>query len=205
VRQSGPAALTSRIHWNFQPLALFTGRLQIDLQARGDLALQGQVAVGYRSIRFGNMQAELPATLIQAFYTPAALLSPTGTLRVSAAELELGGSGLAGEGKLVWLGAGGKFGGIGEVGDYRLVVNGRGPTAELRIDTLRGDIAVTAQGEWQAQGEGLLRLTGNITPGSREQTLRPLLAMLNAQNNNGQYSWSLNSRFSPAKFFGATP
>jgi hypothetical protein len=27
---------------------------------------------------------------------------------------------------------------------------------------------------------------------------------LNAQNNNGQYSWSLNSRFSPALLLGTT-
>jgi len=91
---------------------------------------------------------------------------------------------------------------MSEIGDYRLVVNGRGATAELRIETLRGDVGVTAQGEWQARGEGLVRLTGNIAPGNREPTLRPLLAMLNAQNNNGQYSWTLNSRLSLTEFFG---
>ena len=84
-------------------------------------------------------------------------------------------------------------------------MNGRGPTAELRIETLRGDVGVTAQGEWQTQGEGLVRLTGNVTPGSREQSLRPLLTMLNVQNNNGQYSWTLNNRFPAARFFGASP
>jgi hypothetical protein len=204
VRHSGPAALTSRIHWNFQPLALFTGRLQVELQARGDLAVKGQVALGYHTLHLGNIEAELPATLIQAFYTPAALLSPTGTLRASAAELELGRSGLAGEGKLTWLGAGGKFGGIGEIGDYQLVVSGQNGPANLRLETLRGDLRLDARGSWQLNTDGLLQLDGTLTAGPREAMLAPLLTMLNARKEGDRHAFQISTRLAPPAFLGGS-
>jgi len=43
-------------------------------------------------------------------------------------------SGLEGAVQLTWLGAGARMGGLSEAGDYRLLVNGRGATADLRIE-----------------------------------------------------------------------
>jgi hypothetical protein len=151
------------------------------------------------------VDATIPVGVLSAFNPAIDLVSPSGRLQITTPQATLTPAGLDGGMQLTWLGAGARMGGLSEVGDYRLVVNGRGPTAELRIETLRGEVGVTAEGEWQTQGEGLLRLSGNINPGSREQILRPMLTMLNAQNSNGQYSWSLNSRFSPAQLFGSTP
>ena len=167
--------------------------------------LNATLRIGYHHVSISDVDATIPVSVLSAFIPAIDLVAPSGRLQITAQQATLTPAGLDGGMQLTWLGAGARMGGLNEVGDYRLVVNGRGPTAELRIETLRGDVAVTAQGEWQAQGEGLVRLTGNVTPGNREQTLRPLLTMLNAQNNNGQYSWSLNSRFSPAQFFGTKP
>jgi len=167
--------------------------------------LNATLRIGYHHVSISDVDAAIPVSVLSAFIPAIDLVAPSGHLQITAQQATLTPAGLDGGMQLTWLGAGARMGGLNEVGDYRLVVNGRGPTAELRIETLRGDVGVTAQGEWQAQGEGLVRLTGNVTPGNREQTLRPLLTMLNAQNNNGQYSWSLNSRFSPAQFFGTKP
>ncbi len=206
VRSAGQERLQTRIAWSIQPLWLFAGKLQARFRSRDASApLNATLRIGYRHLSISDVDATVPVGVLRAFNPAIDLVSPSGRLHVTAPRATLTPTGLDGSMQLTWLDAGVRMGGLSEVGDYRLAVNGRGPTAELRIDTLRGDIGVTAQGEWQAQGEGQLRLTGNITPGNREQTLRPLLTMVNAQNNNGQYSWSLNSRFSPARLFGTTP
>jgi len=206
VQSVGQERMQTRIAWSIQPLWLFTGKLQTRLSSRdASSPLNATLRIGYRHVSIGDVDAAVPVSVLSAFIPAIDLVAPSGRLQITAPQATLTPAGLEGDIQLTWLGAGARMGGLSEVGDYRLVVNGRGATAELRIETLRGDVGVTAQGEWQTQGEGLVRLTGNIVPGSREQTLRPLLAMLNTQNNNGQYSWSLNSRFSTAQFFGATP
>ena len=206
IQSGGQERMQTRFTWSIQPLWLFTGKLQARFGSR-DVAtpLNATLRIGYRHVSISEVDAAVPVSVLSAFIPAIDLVAPSGRLQITTPQATLTPAGLEGGLQLTWLGAGARMGGLSEVGDYRLVVNGRGPTAGLRIETLRGDVGVTAQGEWQAQGEGLLRLTGNITPGNREQTLRPLLTMLNAQNNNGQYIWTLNSRFSPAKFFGATP
>jgi hypothetical protein len=205
VHSAGQERMQTRIAWALQPRWLFTGKFQARLSSRDTNApLNAVLRIGYRHLFISDVDAAVPVSVLSAFNPVIDLVAPSGRLQITAQQATLTAAGLEGSVQLTWLGAGARLGGLNEVGDYRLVVNGRGATAELRIDTLRGDVGVTAQGEWQAQGEGLLHLTGNINPGSREQTLRPLLAMMNARNNNGQYNWTVNSRFSPAQIIGAT-
>lgn len=206
IQSAGQELLQTRIAWELQPLWLVTGKIQAHLRSRdSNPALNAIIRVGYRHVSVREVEATLPVSLLSAFNPAIDIVAPSGRLQITAPEATLTPSGLEGAIQLTWLDAGTRMGGLSEAGDYRLLVNGRGATADLRIETLRGEVGVTAQGEWQTQGEGLLRLTGNITPGNREQTLRPLLTMLNAQNNNGQYSWTLNSRFALGKLFGTAP
>ena len=202
----GQERMQTRIAWSIQPLWLFTGKLQARLSSRdAGSPLNATLRIGYRHFSISDVDAAVPASVLSAFNPAVDLVAPSGRLQITAQQATLTPAGLDGGLQLTWLGAGARMGGLNEVGDYRLVVNGRGPTAELRIETLRGDVGLTAQGEWQTQGEGLLRLTGNVTPGNREQNLRPLLTMLNIQNNNGQYNWTFINRIPAARFFGASP
>ena len=206
VQSIGQEPMQTRIAWSIQPLWLFTGKLQARLSSRdAGSPLNATLRIGYRHLSISDVDAAVPASVLSAFNPAVDLVAPSGRLQITAQQATLTPAGLDGGLQLTWLGAGARMGGLNEVGDYRLVVNGRGPTAELRIETLRGDVGVTAQGEWQTQGEGLLRLTGNVTPGNREQNLRPLLTMLNIQNNNGQYNWTYINRIPAARFFGASP
>jgi Type II secretion system (T2SS), protein N len=206
IQGAGQERMQTRIAWELQTLRLFTGKLQVRLRALdNNPALNATIRAGYQHLSIHDVEATLPVSVLSAFNPAVDLVAPSGRLQITAQQATLTPAGLEGGVQLTWLDAGARMGGLNDIGDYRLVVNGRGPAAELRIETLRGDVGVTAQGEWQTQGEGLVRLTGNITPGSREQSLRPLLTMLNVQNNNGQYSWTLNSRFPAARFFGASP
>lgn len=206
VRSLGQELMQTRVTWSVQPLWLLTGKLQLRVSGRDNAApLQATVRVGYRYLSIHAVDATVPASVAAVFHPAVTLVAPTGRLHIASEQATLTPAGLDGTMQLTWLGAGAGMSGLSELGDYRLAVNGRGADAELRVETLRGDVGMTAQGTWQTQGEGLVQLTGNVVPGSREQALRPLLTMLNVQNNNGQYNWTLNNRLPLARLFGATP
>lgn len=206
VRSLGQELLQTRIAWSVQPWWLAAGKLQ--LQVRGqdpDTPLQATVRVGYRYVSMHDVDATLPASLAATVHPAVALIAPTGHVQIVTDETTVTPAGLQGQFRITWLGAGAGMSGLNQLGDYRLAVNGQGPAADLRIETLQGDVAVNAQGQWQTQGEGLVRISGNVVPGKREQNLRPLLAMANAQNNNGQYAWTVNDRLPLTRVFGIKP
>lgn len=206
VRNPGQELMRAKIAWAVQPWWLFTGKLGAAVTARDSATpLTASIRLGYRSLSLHAVDATVPAGAAAAFQPAVGLLAPSGRLHITSEQARLTPAGLEGGLQLTWLGAGARLSGLSELGDYRLVVTGQGASADLRVETLRGDVGITAQGSWQTQGEGLVQLSGSVAPGGREQTLRPLLAMLNAQNNNGQYSWTLNQRLPLARFFGATP
>jgi general secretion pathway protein N len=206
VRSLGQEMMRTKIAWAIQPLWLFTGKLGASVTARNSgTPLAASIRLGYRHLSLHAVDAIVPASAVAAFHPAVGLVAPSGRLQISSEQATLTPAGMDGGLQLTWLGAGARMSGLSELGDYRLVVTGQGATADLRVETLRGDVGITAQGSWQTQGEGLLQLSGNIAPGAREQTLLPMLTMLNAQNNNGQYSWTLNQRLPLGQLFGATP
>lgn len=193
----------TRITWELHTLRLFTGKLQARLSSQSDsLTTNATIRAGYHHLSVHDVDTTLPLNMLSAFMPAMDLVAPSGSLKITTNEATLTPNGLDGDIQVTWLNAGTRMGGLSEAGDYRLVINGHGATSSLHIETLSGDIKVTGQGEWQTHGDGSFQLTGNINPGNREQSLRPLLAMLNTQNNNGQYSWSVNNRFPLAQRFG---
>ena len=206
VRSLGQPVLQSRIAWSIQPQWLFTGKLGVHITSRdSNTPLKATLRLGYRHLAIRDVDATLPAGAISVFNPAVSLVAPAGRLQLVSEQATLTPAGLDGNLQLTWLGAGASMSGLSELGDYRLVVTGRGATAELKIDTLRGDVGVAAQGEWQTQGAGPLALTGSIAPGSREQALSPVFTMMNIRNINGQYQWAVNSRFPVSRVFGMTP
>lgn len=206
VRSLGQPVMQSKIAWSIQPLWLFTAKLGVRVTSRdSSTPLNATLRLGYRHLSIRDVDATLPAGVISVVNPAVGLVAPTGRLQLISEQATLTPAGLDGNLQLTWLGAGTTMSGLSELGDYRLVVTGRGATAELRADTLRGDVGVAAQGEWQTQGAGPLALTGSITPGNREQALSPVFTMMNIRNINGQYQWAVNSRFPVARIFGMTP
>ncbi len=192
VLQAGAHGVT--IEWNVQPAMLLMGKLRIRLHSRNDSSIQSTLTIGYRLLGLHDTEAELPAAVVATLYPPAAFIAPTGKLRFSSAETEIGSQGMTGEARLSWVGAGGKLGGVGEVGDYQLTATGENGVARLRLETLRGDINITGSGQWQAAGDGSIQLDGTLVPGPREAMMAPLLPLLNAQRNGDQYTFSYTGR-----------
>jgi len=188
------SAIQDRIQWNLQPFWLMTGQVRAAILAEGDIAVKGQLALGFYSLRAIEFSAEMPASHAQVFFAPAMLVSPTGKITLSAADVSIGKSGFDGELRLTWTDAGSKLGAAGNLGDYQMVATGKNGPAGIRVETTRGDLGVTAQGSWQLQSDGTLTLDGEIVPGNREPALAPLLAAANIAKSGNRYPWRVNYR-----------
>lgn len=190
-------ALQNRVHWNIRPLWLLLGRLRAEILSEGDITLRTIVTAGYRRLRLENLDGELAAAQVQAFYAPAMLAAPTGRIKLNGSDIELGKSGFHGELRLTWNGAGSKLGAAGELGDYLLVANGQNGAAVLRVETLRGEIRIDGHGSWQANTDGALTFGGTLSAGNREAMLGPLLAALNVRKDGDRYPLKLQGRIAP--------
>lgn len=206
VRNFGQDLMQTGITWSVQPLWLLAGKLQVKVAGPVNAPrLQATVRVGYRYLYVDNVDATLPASVAAVIHPAVSLVAPTGRVQIVSDKATLTPAGLEGQVNVNWLGAGAGMSGLAELGDYRFTANGRGALVGLQVETLRGEVGIKAQGQWQAVGDGLLNFSGTLTPGAREQNLRPLLTMANIQSNNGQYNFTLNNRFSLARVFGANP
>jgi len=188
------SAIQTRTQWHLQPFWLFAGQVRATVRAEGDVSVNSQIAIGYQSLRAIDLAAEIPATHAQAFYTPAMLISPTGKIAISAANVSVGKSGFNGELMLKWTDAGSKLGAATNLGDYTIIVTGSGGPADVRVETVRGDFRVNARGNWQLQADGLLNLDGEIIPGSREAAFGPLLAAANIRKSGDRYPLRVSNR-----------
>ena len=189
----GSAPLTTRLNWDIHPLWLLTGTLRADLQARGEPSLRARIGVGYKSVQLNDLEAEFPAAQLPTFYPPATLIGPTGKIQLTAGELIFNNKGMTGEAQLTWLGAGGRLGGLSEIGDYRLRLSGQDGVVNLQAATLKGAIQLDARGSWQVAGDGMLRLDGTLAADAGHQaTLAPLLALLNAKPEGDRHVFNVS-------------
>jgi hypothetical protein len=192
VRAPGQRVPPARVQWALKPLGLFTGEIQTDISAsNGDIEGHATLRLGYHRLGVTAVDITLPAALTGAVYAPASLAAPTGRLRILSSSAELSAAGLSGDIQLDWLNAGARFGGLAEIGDYRLTISGHGPSAGLHLDTLRGKTTLTAQGEWQLSGNGALSLEGALSAGEHDAVLLPLLP--NPRREGDQHRFTLQT------------
>jgi hypothetical protein len=64
------------------------------------------------------------------------------------------------------------------LGDYRLQIDASGERAELRLSTLRGDLRLTAGGEWRAAQPRMLQLRGTAEASAERKDLEPFLRVI---------------------------
>lgn len=190
---AGRDTLAVPLRWSIEPWWLLAGRVQAEIETRGELTLHGQIAVGYRRLDIRALEAEFPAALLATLYTPATVIAPTGVARLAVTDLELTRDAVHGEARLTWTGAGSRFGGLNDVGDYLLIATGQGDSTQLRAETPRGEVQINGQGSWRV-ADGSLQFSGTLTPGTRDATLAPLLQGLGVRRDGDRYVVEINTR-----------
>jgi hypothetical protein len=183
--------------WRVNPFWLFTGRMQVRWQtAAPETHIDTTVRLGADEVHLLDTEALFPAEFISAFYSPAALISPQGQVRVHLDKVSLGRNGLEGKGEILWQGAGSSLSSVQPLGEYRLEITGEGKTATLKLSTARGNLELTGQGQWQIS-TGQIQFTGSATPRERMSELEPLLKLLGNDQGGGKRPLSANARLLP--------
>jgi len=187
-------AFNIRVAWEIQPLWLLLGKARIRISSLDPSPLRTTLSVGYHQLVLEETEADLPASAITALYPPAGFFSPTGTVHLSTAAFEFKPQKVTGEVQMRWLGAGGRLGGAGELGDYQLTATGKNGAVQLRLQTLRGDVQVSGNGQWLPAADGSIRLDGTLNPGSREAQISPILPLINGRREGDHYAFTYVGR-----------
>lgn len=180
------------LEWRCNPLSIFAGRLSVGVAgAAPDADLKANVSFGLRSVRLQNVEANIPATLLEPVDPAVAFAKPQGRVRVTAESLEIGPASVRGAATAEWSGAG--LSGVARIGDYRLQVTGSGDSAAIRLATLRGDLRLNGNGEWRAAQPRVVQITGVAETSPERKDLEPLLTLLvgGGSGSSRQFGWMM--------------
>jgi len=190
---SSPPQRLGAVRWSLNPLSLLAGQVRSHVVLSGPgTEVDGVVHLGYRHFAFSDFKASFPAQLVAAFYGPAALLSPSGQVRVSTKEFALGRAGARGNAIVQWQGAGSSLSSVQPLGDYRLSMEGSGNTTALQLETVSGDLALSGQGQLHTES-GQLRFNGVAKPVAHAAELEPLLRLVGPDHGGGQRYLIINT------------
>jgi general secretion pathway protein N len=177
--------------WRINPLWLITGRVQVGLQTnKQDMKVKTTFSLGKGAIALKDTAATFPATSISDLYQPAIMIGPQGQIRLTTSDLVFGQQNVQGDAALEWLAATSSLSSVQPLGDYRLDITGAGKTANLKLTTLRGDLELTGQGQWQL-ANGQIQITGMANSQKREKELESLMQLLGKDMGSGRRSFSL--------------
>lgn len=177
--------------WSINPFWLLTGRVQLTLQTNTpDKQIKTTLGIAKGSLSIKDTDAAFPATFVSQLYPPAALIGPQGQVRLRTSELVFGQQNLEGGATLEWQGAGSSLSNVQPLGDYRLEIVGAGKTVNLKLITLRGDLELAGQGQWQL-ANGQLQFSGSAFPQKHAEELQPLMQLLGADMGPGRRPFSL--------------
>ena len=180
--------------WRINPLWLITGRVQVELQAdKQDMKVKTAFSLGKGTIALKDTDATFPAASISDLYQPAIMIGPQGQIRLTTSDLVFGRQNVEGSAALEWLAATSSLSSVQPLGDYRLDITGAGKTANLKLTTLRGDLELTGQGQWQ-MANGQIQFSGSATPHGRIVELDPLLKLFGKDQGGGRRLLTLNGQ-----------
>ncbi len=194
LRSGSAYAPVAGIDWSCNPLSVFTGRLGVAVSgSEQETQFRASLSVGADSVRLQNLEANVPAALLERATSAAAFARPEGSLRVKAESLEIGKASVRGAASAEWIDAGLAGMQVPRLGDYRLQITGSGDRADLRLTTLRGDLRLTGEGEWLASRPRVVQLRGTAQTAPERKDLEPLLRMMGARGGGPSqaFVWTL--------------
>ncbi len=202
VSPGSSAQGAGEVRWRVNPFWLFIGRIHGSVRAEVLGAdVQAKVQIANREIQISRLQATLPAPDTQRIYPPAGMILPLGKFRLTSALVKIDKSGLHGKAEVFWENAGSRSFNLQQLGDYRLAFSGRGKSAGFTLSTLRGDLQLAGQGQWQALENGRLQFTGTAAAKARQNELAPLLNLIGTDQGGGRRAIRIDTRLAlPIRF-----
>ncbi len=180
--------------WQINPLWLLTGHARVSLQTNHpDKRITTTLVLTRTSLRLQDTDVEFPAAFVSQLHAPLSLIGPQGRVKISTSGLAVAPEKMEGTAVLEWLNAGSSLSSVQPLGDYRLDITGADKIANLRLTTLRGDLELTGQGQWQLP-TGQLQISGFALPRARAGELESLLTMIGKDEGGGKRTLNISTR-----------
>lgn len=192
----GSGVLLLRQHERFQTLGSYRWHLRL-----ADVALQVQagerppMTVRYipfsRKAAIDHINLEFPASIMA---TVAPQLGPyqlQGMLDVHGEHLTLDATGMSGQVAVEWMHAASVLSEIRPLGDYRIVLQGKGSTVDGQLTTLSGKLQLSANGTFDSANGLRLNGTAHVAPGNSTLELNELLHHIGPEVSPGVFAFAL--------------
>ncbi len=193
MRPAGsPPLRIGRFEWTINPLWLLTGKININVSLTGSgTALTGAAQIGFGSLALRNFKATFPAQLVPVFYAPAELLAPEGIVKVNSDSFSIvRDTRVEGSIELTWINAASGISDIKPLGDYRLVLSGSNASATVKLESLRGSLALAGDGLY-VLNPASFNFNGTGRALANAEALEPVLRMMGPKGPDGVHNFRL--------------
>ena len=142
-------------------------------------------------IDIDNLHLALPASSIELAAPQLGPYQLQGTLEVTAGHLALSATGMDGQISVDWTSAASALSEIRPLGDYRIMLNGRGAGLDAQLSTLSGKLLLTATGSFDKVNGMLINGTAQAAAGDAAAQLNELLHHLGPEISPGVFKLEL--------------
>jgi general secretion pathway protein N len=180
------------IRWEIKPLRLLAGKLCVHFDLTpADGSVSGDLVLSRGALSLLGLKGRLPVQLAQYFFPAIAALGPAGQIEFGSSSLLYGKPGFIGNLEGSWRDAACALSNVNPLGDYHLLVQGQGLSASLWLTTIKGELVLEGQGQWQPLSNHL-QFSGSARPLTQTGSLEPLLAMI-GPDSGGQRNFSIDT------------
>ncbi|MHB1950567.1 MAG: type II secretion system protein N [Acidiferrobacteraceae bacterium] len=198
LRKGHPVHLGT-LSWRLEPAALLLGRAQAVLTLAGPIQVHVTLIRSWGETALHGLSATIPAALLVPMNASLRLLKPSGRLRLQAALFTLTSANAKGRAALIWTSAGTALSTLNPLGDYRLRLQGMGPRMRFTLQTLRGALGLSGQGQWDRRGR--FRFQGLATARGSDPRARRLVRLLGPRVHPRVHAFSVTAQTPPWKQF----
>jgi general secretion pathway protein N len=184
-----PTRVPGQTAWRIAAWPLLTGAL--DLTLTNPAVLGTPLALHMDHARNATIEANhirLPAEILLGLGAPWTTIQPGGELQLEWDNLQLSAGSLHGELRGEWLAASSRLSPIVPLGDFRLVLEGIYPGAQVRLETVSGPIEMTGSGTIADGNRLRFRGSARIQPGTDATVatqLSGLITLLGPRDGDG--------------------
>ncbi|MHB1587462.1 MAG: type II secretion system protein N [Acidiferrobacteraceae bacterium] len=187
--------LLGTLSWRVDPAALLVGRAQAALALAGPIRFHATVACTWNRLMLHGLSVTLPASRLASFDPSLRLLKPSGVVRLESRTFALAPAGAAGTAELTWTSAGTALSTLKPLGDYRIQLQGAGTRMRLTLQTLRGALGLSGQGQWDRGG--VFRFGGLATASGTDPRALRLVRLLGRRLRPHVHVFSVTARTPP--------
>lgn len=194
-RPSPRPLLLGTLSWRLDPATLLLGRVRAMLALAGPIRAHVTVTRAWNQLMVHELSVTAPASRLASFDASLRVLKPSGMVRLEARTLVLAPARSSGTGDLTWTAAGTALSTLKPLGDYRVQLQGAGTRMRITLQTLRGVLGLSGQGQWDDRGA--FRLRGLVTASGTDPRALRLVRLLGRRLRPHVHAFSLMATTPP--------